>query len=101
MKSKQGKPNFAKVGWFILHWGIIINFIVEIFYGFYQVFFVLLPPGGKKGPLMGKAKDIPFELFAKRRLFAVETWIAISGLAAYLALIYKDKLRLLTAKKNA
>lgn len=92
MNAKK-KLDLKKIGWLILHCVIIINFIAEIFYGFYQVFFVLLPPGGKKGPLMGKAKDISFELMTKRRLFATETWIAISGLAVYLAVIYKDKFR--------
>jgi len=93
MQANQRKAAAKKAGWLILHIFIIVNFAVEIFYGFYQIFFVLLPPGGKKGPLMGKAKDITFELMAKRRLFAIETWIAISGLALYLAVIYKDKFR--------
>ena len=93
MLSILKKLNMKKIGWLILHAVIIINFVVEIFYGFYQIFFVLLPLGGKKGPLMGKAKDISFELMTKRRLFATETWIAISGLAIYLAVIYRDKFR--------
>ena len=101
MKSKQTKFDFKKAGWLILHTVIIINFAVEIFYGFYQIFFVLLPPGGKKGPLMGRAKDISFELMAKRRLFATETWIAISGLAIYLAVIYRDKFRNFFAGEKA
>ncbi|HOU10567.1 MAG TPA: hypothetical protein PL044_03200 [Clostridiales bacterium] len=79
--------------WLILHTVIIVNFVAEILYGFYQVFFVLVPPGGKKGPLMGRAGEIPFELMVKRRLFATETWIAISGLAVYLAVIYKEKFK--------
>lgn len=57
------------------------------------MFFVLLPPDGKKGPLMGKANNISSELMLKRRLFANETWIAISGLCVYLAVIYRDKFR--------
>jgi hypothetical protein len=101
MKSKLMKFDFKKAGWLILHAFIIINFVVEIFYGFYQIFFVLLPPGGKKGPLMGRAKDISFELMAKRRLFATETWIAISGLAIYLAVIYRDKFRNFFAGEKA
>lgn len=93
MLSAERRSSLKKAGWLILHTVIIVNFIAEIFYGFYQVFFVLLPEGGKKGPLMGRANEIPFELMAKRRLFAAETWIAISGLAIYLAVIYRDKFR--------
>ncbi|NLX93002.1 MAG: hypothetical protein GXZ02_03905 [Clostridiales bacterium] len=93
MNPKTKKANLKRIGWLILHLVIIVNFVVEIFYGFYQIFFVLLPPGGKKGPLMGAAKDISPELMTKRRLFATETWIAISGLAIYIAVVYKDKFR--------
>lgn len=92
MKEKK-KNNIKSALWRALNAFIITNFITEIFYGMYQVFFVLLPPGGKKGPLMGKAKDVSAELMTKRRLFAIETWIAISGLSVYLGVIYKDKLR--------
>ncbi len=81
-----------KGGWRALNAFIILNFLTEIFYGLYQVFFVLLPPGGKKGPLMGKAKEISPELFTKRRLFAIETWIAVSGLCVYLGTVYREKL---------
>jgi hypothetical protein len=101
MKTKLHNFDFKKIGWLILHFVIIVNFVVEIFYGFYQIFFVLLPPGGKKGPLMGAAKNISFELMTKRRLFAAETWIAISGLAIYLAVIYKEKFKnFFTAEEN-
>lgn len=93
MQSKLKNFDMKKIGWLILHGVIIINFVIEIIYGFYQIFFVLLPPGGKKGPLMGAAKNVSFELMTKRRLFATETWIAISGLAIYLAVIYRDKFR--------
>ena len=93
MQYKGRHFNLKKIGWLIIHCIIIVNFIIEICYGFYQIFFVLLPPGGEKGPLMGAAKNISFELMAKRRLFAAETWVAISGLSIYLAVIYRDKFR--------
>jgi hypothetical protein len=79
--------------WLILHWIIIINFVIEIFYGMYQTFFVLIPPGGQPGPLFGMASEISYELMVSRRLYAIETWIAIAGLAIYLAIVYRDKLK--------
>jgi len=66
-----------------LHWFIIFIFILEIGYGFYMVFFVI---GGSRWPLMAKAIETPIEVILKRRLYAIETWIAIAGLAVYLAL---------------
>lgn len=66
-----------------LHWFIIFIFILEIGYGFYMVFFVV---GGSRWPLMAKAIETPIEVILKRRLYAIETWIAIAGLAIYLAL---------------
>jgi hypothetical protein len=67
----------------VLHWIIIINFIIEIGYGLYMVFFVV---GGGRWPLMAKATQTPIEVILKRRLYAIEAWIAIAGLAIYLAL---------------
>lgn len=86
------KRNLKKGGWRALNTFIIANFLLEVFYGIYQVFFVLLPPDGKKGPLMGKAKDISPDLMTKRRLFAIETWIAVTGLCVYLGTVYREKL---------
>ena len=79
--------------WLILHWIIIVNFVVEIFYGMYQTFFVLVPPGAPPGPLFGSSIEIPFELMVTRRLYAIETWIAIFGLSVYLAIVYRDQLK--------
>jgi uncharacterized membrane protein len=67
----------------VLHWFIIFNFILEIGYGLYMVFFVV---GGGRFPLMAKATETPIEIILKRRLYAIEAWIAIAGLAIYLAL---------------
>ncbi len=66
-----------------LHYILIINFLLEIIYGFYMVFFVI---GGARWPLFARAVDTPVEVILKRRLYAVETWIAICGLSVYLAI---------------
>ncbi len=71
---------------YALHWFIIINFLVEIFYAGYIVFAVLVPEGGGGGPLFGQAGSIDHELMVKRRMYAHESWLAIGGLAIYLAL---------------
>lgn len=65
----------------LLHYFILTNFIVEIFYGFYMVFYAV---GGGKWPLMAKAEETPIEVILKRRLYSIETWIAIAGLTGYL-----------------
>ncbi|HZJ75891.1 MAG TPA: hypothetical protein VFD25_04805 [Clostridia bacterium] len=97
---KKGKTRtFKSSVWKALNIFIITNFLAEIFYGTYQIFFVLLPPDGKKGPLMSKAKSVSPELMTKRRLFAIETWVAFSGLSVYLAALYKDKLTGKSEKK--
>ena len=67
----------------VLHWVIIINFLLEIGYGLYMVFFVV---GGSRWPLLARAVETPIEVILKRRLYAIEAWIAIVGLAIYLAL---------------
>jgi hypothetical protein len=67
--------------WRIVHWFITANFIIEIAYCGFQVFVVL---GG--GPLFGSVVGMDMDLFLKRRLYAIETWIAIVGLAIYLAI---------------
>jgi len=69
--------------WRVLHWILILNFLLQIFYGVYMVFFVV---GGSKWPLFARAVDTPVQVILKRRLYAVETWIAISGLSVYLAI---------------
>ena len=68
----------------LLHWFIIINFAVEIIYANYMIFSVFSPP--EAGPLFDRAADFPFEMMVTRRLYAVEAWLAIVGLAIYLAI---------------
>ena len=71
--------------WLVLHWFIIINFITEIVYGFYMVFFIV---GGGRWPLWVRAIDTPAEVILKRRLYAIEVWVAASGFAIYIALTH-------------
>ena len=78
--STRSLPLFLR----ILHWVIIINFAVQILYGMSMVFFVVT--GGNTGPLMGAANSLPFETMTTRRLYASETWIAITGLSLYVAI---------------
>ena len=69
--------------WRIIHNLIILNFIVEIVYSFYMVFFAV---GGMRFPLLRNALETPIEIIMKRRLYAIEAWLAIGGLAIYLAI---------------
>jgi hypothetical protein len=68
----------------ILHWVIIVNFAVNMFYGAYMVF-VGMAPEGHVGPLWSAAKTMDPELLMIRRLYAIEFWISTAGLAIYLA----------------
>ena len=49
-----------------------------------MVFFVVSE--GISGPLFEAAKSMPFEQMMVRRQYAIESWIAITGLSLYLAL---------------
>lgn len=69
----------------VLHWAIIVNFVFQIAYAAYMVF-VVMRPEGVTGPLMEAALTIPHELMVTRRLYAIEFWIAMVGLAIYLAI---------------
>ncbi|MEK7690719.1 MAG: hypothetical protein AAB425_06840 [Bdellovibrionota bacterium] len=69
-----------------IHWLIIINFLGEIFYASWMLFVILAPKDGSVGPLAERALTMPFEQMATRRLYAIECWIAMAGLAIYLAL---------------
>jgi hypothetical protein len=66
----------------VIHWFIIVNFLLEIFYAADMVFFKV----GGGGPLFARAGKISFELMMTRRLYAIECWIAIAGLSIYLAI---------------
>ena len=69
----------------VLHWVVIANFVLEIGYASYMVFFVIVPEG-VSGPLGKAALTMPHDMMVTRRLYAIETWIAVAGLAIYLAL---------------
>lgn len=66
-------------------------------YGFYIVFFVV---GGSRFPLWMRAVKTPMEVILKRRLYAIEVWIAIAGLVIYPALT-EYLLRKLQALKDS
>jgi hypothetical protein len=66
-----------------LHWILIIGLLTEGIYGFYMVFFVI---GGSRWPLFARAIETPVEVILKRRLYAIEAWVAIGALAIYLAI---------------
>ncbi|MBD3352838.1 MAG: hypothetical protein GF364_15235 [Candidatus Lokiarchaeota archaeon] len=74
--------------WKILHWIIIINFVLQILNGMYQV---ILWGGGIT--LLSGSTELTFDEMVTRRLYAIETWIAIVGLSIYLAIVYRDKLK--------
>jgi hypothetical protein len=67
----------------IIHVVLILNFVIEILYSGYMVFFIV---GGRRWPLFKQATETPVEVILKRRLYAVETWLAIVGLSIYLAI---------------
>ena len=68
-----------------VHALIIANFLVEILYASWVIFVILAPEGGG-GALMDQAATVDMDLMARRRLYATECWIAIAGLAVYLAI---------------
>ncbi len=69
--------------WRVIHSLVILNFIVEISYSFFMVFFVI---GGGKFPLLRRAVETPMEVILKRRLYAIEAWLAVGGLVLYIAI---------------
>jgi len=68
-----------------VHGLILLNFVSGMAYAGFVLFVVLAPEGGG-GPLWDRAAEVPMELLAKRRLYALEFWVAFSGFAIYLAL---------------
>ena len=74
------------LGWKVLHWAIIVNFLSNIIYGSYQLFFILRPPDGSVGPLWGAARTIDPQLMMIRRAYATEVWLSIVGVCLYIAI---------------
>ncbi|MFW6082731.1 MAG: hypothetical protein ACOC8C_01615 [Chloroflexota bacterium] len=67
----------------VLHWLLIAVLLSEGLYGFYMVFFVI---GGSRWPLFMRAVETPIEVILRRRLYAIESWIAVGALAIYLGI---------------
>lgn len=72
-----------KLPWMALHTVIILNFLFQIGYSGYKC---LSFPDGRVRVLFGEAQTLGFQEMVTRRLYAIETWIAIAGLCVYLAL---------------
>lgn len=70
------------LGWRIVHIGIIVLLAVQALYCLGQLVFVLQPPG-TVGPLFAAAADLDPDLLVARRLYAIEMWITLVGLAIY------------------
>ena len=68
----------------LVHWAIILNFVFEILYASYMIFDVLAVGGG--GPIGSAALEVDHEHMVTRRLYAIEFWLAMGGLAIYLAI---------------
>lgn len=69
----------------IFHWFIIIWFLLTILNGAYQVSFVYTVEG-QTWPLLGSSASLDYEIMMIRRAYAIETWLATTGLTIYLAL---------------
>jgi len=68
--------------WKLVHYAILATLAAQGLYCLGQLIFVLAPPG-VAGPLFGAAATIDHELLVARRLYAIEGWIALVGLAIY------------------
>ena len=68
-----------------IHYLIIFLFVSELIYLAYVIFVVLQPDVGGI-TLSDNAAIIDMDLMTKRRLYAIEFWIAFSGFAIYLAI---------------
>lgn len=70
--------------WLLIHGIILLNFLFQMGYAAYMVFFVVAPESG--GPLFHGASALPFEMMVTRRLYAIEFWIATGAFSLYLAI---------------
>jgi hypothetical protein len=71
----------------LLHGAIVLLLCGQCLYAALQVFVVLAPEGSAwGGPLGFQAREIPLDLLIRRRLYALEGWLAFSTLALYVAL---------------
>lgn len=83
-KCKNGMEK-QKAILLIIHWAIIINFVLQILNGAYQISFVYTAKG-HTWPLLGASSELDYETMMIRRAYALETWVAITGLSIYLAI---------------
>ena len=74
-----------------IHYFIILFFLVELIYLSYVIFVVLQPEFGGV-TLSENASRVDLDLLTKRRLYAIEFWVAFSGFAIYLSLTEFKKL---------
>lgn len=70
----------------VLHWVIIVVFVVQLVYTAYQLFVVFAPPDGGIGPLLDAGKDVDADNVLIRRGYGAEFWMTAAGLVVYLAL---------------
>ena len=68
-----------------IHYLIIFLFVSELIYLAYVIFVVLQPDAGGI-TLSDNAAIVDIDLLTKRRLYAIEFWVAFSGFAIYLAI---------------
>ncbi|HMV69377.1 MAG TPA: hypothetical protein PKA64_21220 [Myxococcota bacterium] len=71
--------------WRLGHLLVITTLSAQQLYAGWQVFVVLQPPG-TVGPILSAARTLPPDVMMARRLYAIEGWIALVGLALYLAI---------------
>lgn len=69
----------------LLHYAIIATLALQGLYCLGQLLFVLSPPD-VAGPLFSAAATIDHDLLVARRLYSIEGWIALVGLAIYLGI---------------
>ena len=77
----------------VVHGLVLLNFLTGMGYAAYVLFVVLAPEGGG-GPLWSRAAEVPMELMARRRLYALEFWVAFAGLHTPLKSVSKTELSL-------
>ena len=70
----------------LVHAFIVLHFVAEVCYTGYQTMVVLRPEGASIAPLGAAALTMSDSMFLRRRLYAIENWVAFSGLAIYLAI---------------
>ena len=67
----------------MLDYFILFVFVTGFLSALYMVF-VVCSPDNSISPLWGSAKELPYELFVKRRLYAIEAWVIFGFMSLYL-----------------